>query len=107
MSANGVTTFFDNVIDQKALKNNEFAFYFNRADSKQNAILWGGVDPALYKGRIRMFPVTQAHYWALDLHDFRIGDESIDFPKHGGEGLIEKKQTTKPNDVATASAWAL
>lgn len=29
MSANGVTPFFDNVIDQKVLKKNEFSFYFN------------------------------------------------------------------------------
>ena len=29
MSANGVTTFFDNVMDQKVLKSNEFSFYFN------------------------------------------------------------------------------
>ena len=27
---------------------------------------------------IKMFPVTQKHYWALDLHEFRVGDEAYD-----------------------------
>jgi len=40
-----------------------------------DAILWGGLDQRLYTGTISWFPVTQAHYWAMDLVEFRVGDE--------------------------------
>jgi len=81
MSAHGVRPFFDSVIQQKVLKHNEFAFYFGAGAQNPtghaHAILWGGVDPRLYEGDVRMIPVTQPHYWAVDLHGFFVGDERI------------------------------
>eukprot|EP00746_Dinoflagellata_sp_MGD_P021785 gnl/MRDRNA2_/MRDRNA2_150896_c0_seq1.p1 gnl/MRDRNA2_/MRDRNA2_150896_c0~~gnl/MRDRNA2_/MRDRNA2_150896_c0_seq1.p1 ORF type:complete len:462 (+),score=100.64 gnl/MRDRNA2_/MRDRNA2_150896_c0_seq1:69-1388(+) len=77
MSAQHVTPFFDSVIQQGVLQKNEFAFYLNQHDDRPSALLWGGVDPALYVGQIEMFPVTQPHYWAIDLVDFKIGNESF------------------------------
>eukprot|EP00929_Paragymnodinium_shiwhaense_P036728 TRINITY_DN19653_c0_g1_i1.p2 TRINITY_DN19653_c0_g1~~TRINITY_DN19653_c0_g1_i1.p2 ORF type:complete len:513 (-),score=156.06 TRINITY_DN19653_c0_g1_i1:104-1642(-) len=99
MSAGGVRAFFDNVIDQKILKRNMFAFYLAPTDNRRfsmmeqggidsrhtaykpgmDAILWGGVDKSLYEGELTWFPVTQAHYWALDLYGFYLGDERLDF----------------------------
>lgn len=76
MSAHHVTPFFDSVIQQGVLKKNEFSFYLNQHDDRPSALLWGGVDPALYVGQIEMFPVTQPHYWSLDLYDFKIGSKS-------------------------------
>lgn len=78
MSVKGSTAFFDNVIEQKLLAHNEFAFFFSKDEKGSNAILWGGVDKSLYDGPMRMFPVSQAHYWALDLEYFKVGDEVID-----------------------------
>jgi pepsin A len=77
MSANGVTPFFDNVIQQNVMGRNEFAFYFNSDDKAGNGIFWGGVDPSFYEGEIRMFPVTQPYYWAVDLHKFMIGNKEL------------------------------
>merc|ERR1719409_1479109 len=76
MSAHHVTPFFDSVIQQGVLKKNEFSFYLNQHDDRPSALLWGGVDPALYVGQIEMFPVNQPHYWSLDLYDFKIGTKS-------------------------------
>jgi pepsin A len=96
MSAGGVKPFFDNVIEQKLLKRNMFAFYLSPSDSHgasslmedryakykpgMDAILWGGVDSRLYEGELVWFPVTQAHYWSIDLHGFFIGNQSIGAP---------------------------
>lgn len=77
MSWHGLTPFFEDVIDQGLLKHNEFAFYFNTETDQPSALLWGGIDSSLYRGPIRMFPVTQAHYWAIDLVDFRHGNQSL------------------------------
>jgi len=75
LSFGGIEPFFEHVIQQKCLKSNEFAFYLNAEPSLPSAILWGGVDKSLYEGPIRMFPVVQPHYWALELLDFRIGND--------------------------------
>jgi hypothetical protein len=77
LSFNGIDPFFDRVIEQKLLANNEFAFYLNADTSQPSALLWGGVDEELYEPPIRMFPVVQAHYWALELVDLRHGNQSL------------------------------
>eukprot|EP00929_Paragymnodinium_shiwhaense_P055483 TRINITY_DN27793_c0_g1_i1.p1 TRINITY_DN27793_c0_g1~~TRINITY_DN27793_c0_g1_i1.p1 ORF type:complete len:603 (+),score=155.94 TRINITY_DN27793_c0_g1_i1:195-2003(+) len=113
MSAAGVTPFFDSVIKQKILKRNMFAFYLSPTDQQRgtsfgslfedrhakyrlgmDAILWGGVDPQLYEGELAWFPVTQAHYWAIDLHGFFVGNHSLPVGGHGDAwgGLLEGGQ---------------
>jgi len=77
MSFGGIEPFFDRVIAQKLLAHNEFAFYINMDKDKPSAILWGGIDKGLYEGPIRMFPVVQPHYWAVELVDFRFGNMSL------------------------------
>jgi hypothetical protein len=77
MAADNQVPFFDNVIHQKALEHNEFAFFFNNNVEGGNGILWGGVDPKLFDGPITMVRVTQPYYWATDLLDFLIDDESM------------------------------
>jgi len=92
LAAAGTEPFFDSVIQQKVLKRNMFCFYLQpwaaasalladgSVDVKRQsggAILWGGYDPDLFDGEIAWFPVTDAYYWALDLHSFWIGNESL------------------------------
>jgi pepsin A len=79
MSSHGEVPFFDNVIRQGLLEHNEFAFYVSdQEDALGSSIFWGGVDPDVYTGKINMFPVTQAHYWAVDLHALHVGSEKLD-----------------------------
>jgi hypothetical protein len=87
LSFGGITPFFERVIDQKALGSNEFAFYLNTDASKPSALLWGGVDKDLFEGPIVMFPVAQAHYWSLELVEFRVGDEVIGGTRHRDSNL--------------------
>eukprot|EP00929_Paragymnodinium_shiwhaense_P004136 TRINITY_DN10485_c1_g2_i1.p1 TRINITY_DN10485_c1_g2~~TRINITY_DN10485_c1_g2_i1.p1 ORF type:complete len:608 (+),score=167.45 TRINITY_DN10485_c1_g2_i1:80-1903(+) len=69
--------FFDSVIQQKVLDHNEFAFYLDRDSAATNALLWGGVDPAFYEGKIEYFPVIDPHYWALELTQFSVGNRTL------------------------------
>lgn len=77
MSANGVSPFFDTIIEQRALAHNEFAFYFSLDSVTANAVFWGGVDPAFYQGQIEYFPIVDPYYWAIDLLSFKIGDKEF------------------------------
>jgi len=77
MAADGHVPFFDNVMKQNVLKGrNEFSFFFTKLPEQASAIFFGGVDKRFYDGEIRMFPVVQEHYWAIELMDFLIGGES-------------------------------
>merc|ERR1719440_1258334 len=77
LSFGGINPFFERVIEQQLLTNNEFAFFFNVDSDQPSALLWGGIDKDLYHGPIRMFPVVQPHYWAVELMDFRFGNMSL------------------------------
>lgn len=88
MSANGVTPFFDNIIDQKALQKNEFAFYFSPNNPAANAVFWGGVDPKFYTGKIEYFNVVDPFYWSTVLESFKIGGEEL-------LGLVKPRRVKK------------
>jgi len=77
MSANGASPVFDNIIKQKVLKRNEFAFYFSLDNPSANAIFWGGADPTFYTGRLQHFKVVDPYYWSIPLVHFKIGDEVL------------------------------
>ncbi len=78
MAADNHTPFFDNVMEQNVLSGqNEFSFFFTKLPDQASAIFFGGVDSRFFKGRIRMFPVVQPHYWAIELVDFLIGEKSF------------------------------
>eukprot|EP00933_Yihiella_yeosuensis_P082280 TRINITY_DN9609_c2_g1_i1.p1 TRINITY_DN9609_c2_g1~~TRINITY_DN9609_c2_g1_i1.p1 ORF type:complete len:587 (-),score=107.37 TRINITY_DN9609_c2_g1_i1:209-1969(-) len=77
MSADGAVPFFDTVIKEKALANNEFAFYFSLDSTAANAAFWGGVDPVFYDGPIEYFNVVEPYYWSLHLVSFKIGQDEI------------------------------
>jgi len=96
LSADGIDPFFERVIAQKVLPSNEFAFFLNVDSGKPSALLWGGIDKDLYHGPIRMFPVIQPHYWALELVDFKVGDTSLKStdPKKAVKRLIVDSGTT-------------
>lgn len=89
MSANGVRAFFDSIIAQKALENNEFAFYFSRDNPSANAILWGGVDKKFYHDSIEYFHVDDPYYWSTNLKSFRIGDKEYFGSHPKGSGLLQ------------------
>ncbi|KAF4656137.1 hypothetical protein FOL47_009126 [Perkinsus chesapeaki] len=101
MAANGQLPFFDNVMRQNALGGqNEFSFYFQPSPGKGSVILFGGVDNRLYDGPIRMFPVVQEYYWAIEVVDFRIGEESfISIPSFSARTRGYRQRPSSVNKV--------
>jgi len=93
MSARHVKPFFDTIMEQNVLSGkNEFSFYMTKLPDQDSAIFFGGVDERFFEGDIRYFPVTQEHYWSIDLVDFKIGDVShVDFMEVSSEGMRVNK----------------
>jgi pepsin A len=99
MAADNHTPFFDNVMQQNVLQGrNEFSFFFTKLPNKASAIFFGGVDNRFYEGKIRMFPVVQPHYWAIQLADFLIGNTSyaMDDTVSFFENFYDHKDSSKP-----------
>lgn len=88
MSDTGVIPFFDQIIQQKALAKNQFAFYFSVDDPAANAIFWGGADSRFHVGPIEYFEVVDPSYWSVALQSFQIGGEEL---LGGGQEAAEVK----------------
>mmetsp|Transcript_27725 Transcript_27725/g.79773 ORF Transcript_27725/g.79773 Transcript_27725/m.79773 type:complete len:966 (+) Transcript_27725:277-3174(+) len=76
MSCEGVTPFFDNIMQQGILKHNEFSFYLSSQPHQASATFFGGVNRSYFEGPIHMLPVPQhlEHYWEVKLHRLTVGD---------------------------------
>lgn len=67
---------FDNLSHLKHLKHNEFAFYIGDGHN-DSLLMFGGVDPDLYEGKLKMFPVVREHYWEVKLDAIYIGQHKV------------------------------
>jgi hypothetical protein len=94
MSANHVQPFFSSIIQQKAMKHNEFAFYFSKDNPSANALFWGGVDKRFYEGDLQYFPVVDPYYWSLKLLQFKIGNDQMLGPSDANEGQASLVETS-------------
>ena len=86
--AREVQPFFDNVMSQDVLSgHNEISFFMGKDPKLPSAVFFGGVDDRFFNGDIVYFPVTQEHYWSVDVIDFKIGDLShVEFIEFKNEG---------------------
>ena len=55
------------MVDQGLIKEPVFSFWFNRKPEEEEGgeIVFGGVDPAHYKGKHTYVPVTRKGYWQV------------------------------------------
>ncbi|XP_020221911.1 aspartic proteinase [Cajanus cajan] len=63
-----------NMIEQGLVRDPVFSFWLNRNPEEENGgeIVFGGVDPAHYKGEHTYVPVTRKGYWQFDMGDVLI-----------------------------------
>ncbi|KAH1200651.1 Aspartic proteinase A2 [Glycine max] len=82
-----------NMVDQGLLKEPVFSFWFNRNPEEEEGgeIVFGGVDPAHYKGKHTYVPVTRKGYWQFDM-----GDTVITMINHaiGASGVMSQECKT-------------
>ncbi|KAL2341307.1 hypothetical protein Fmac_009247 [Flemingia macrophylla] len=64
-----------NMVQQSLVQDPVFSFWLNRKPDEENGgeIVFGGVDPAHFKGEHTYVPVTRKGYWQFDMGDVLIG----------------------------------
>eukprot|EP01017_Pseudomicrothorax_dubius_P001080 TRINITY_DN0_c3436_g1_i5.p1 TRINITY_DN0_c3436_g1~~TRINITY_DN0_c3436_g1_i5.p1 ORF type:complete len:314 (+),score=96.11 TRINITY_DN0_c3436_g1_i5:2-943(+) len=78
MAAYNMNPVFDNVMNQKLLKNNVFSFYYDRHDGDSNSqLIIGGVDESLVSGEIKYYPVVDKYYWTIEADKILLGEKDL------------------------------
>ena len=124
----GVTPVFDEMMGQKLLKSNVFAFYFTNKNQEaagmKSDMTFGYYDKQKFKGEITWHNVDYKYMFGVKLDDVKVGGKSLgmcegksggclitfdsgtslmSFPTWGAQKLIENKLPTANNIVPCQS----
>ncbi|XP_016964058.1 lysosomal aspartic protease [Drosophila biarmipes] len=72
----GLTTPFENIIQQGLVKRPVFSVYLRREGTSEfgGEVIWGGVDRSIYRGCISYVPVSMPAYWQFTANSVKIQD---------------------------------
>ena len=90
LSAYSHTPVFDNIMNQKLLAVNMFAFYYSKLPRQESALFFGGPDPEFYTGKITWIPVMRQFYWEIRLQDIFIGNQPLHLCNPHGQYTVDE-----------------
>ncbi|XP_057419533.1 aspartic proteinase [Lotus japonicus] len=94
-----------NMVEQGLIKEPVFSFWLNRKPEEEEGgeIVFGGVDPAHYKGNHTYVPVTRKGYWQFDMGDVLIDGKSTGYCADGCSAIADSGTSllTGPTTVIT------
>jgi len=104
ISVYNITTVFENLVKQKAVEQNVFAFYLgSRAVGPEGELTLGGTDPNHYTGSLTYVPVTSATYWETKLDSIVVAGESF---THAVKVIIDSGTSTLAGPLAEVRSLA-
>jgi hypothetical protein len=78
LAAQGMYPLFDQVIDQKVMKKNQFGFFLsNQVDKPGKLVLGEQGAKNYYKGEVAAHDVIEDNYWSIRLVDVQIGNKRL------------------------------
>jgi len=84
----------DRLLDQEKIAKNIFSFYFNKNDSLQSEIAFGGINQDRILGEINYFKVISKDYWEIKIDNIYYGNAKFN--------LCEKYKCTGIVDTGTS-----
>ncbi|CAH8256648.1 unnamed protein product [Arabidopsis lyrata] len=80
-----------NMVDQGLVRDKVFSFWLNRDTEAEvgGEIVFGGVDPAHFKGKHTYVPVTRKGYWQFNMGDIFVGSNSTGFCEQGCDAIMD------------------
>lgn len=85
ISVNKIVPPFYNMINQGLLDEPVFAFYLGDANTEgdESEVVFGGVNPDHYTGKITKIPLRRKAYWEVDLDAITFGKETAELDNTG------------------------
>ncbi|KAI1489251.1 Asp-domain-containing protein [Biscogniauxia mediterranea] len=84
LSVNGIVPPFYQMVNQKLLDDAVFAFYLSGENGGDDSeVVFGGVDPDHYTGKITEIPLRRKAYWEVDFDSISFGDETAELENTG------------------------
>jgi len=77
LAAANMYPLFDQVIDQKVLQSNEFAFYLSNRIEKPSRLMLGDSADGSWTGKLHRHNVIENNYWSVRMADIMIGSERM------------------------------
>ncbi|KAK7303330.1 hypothetical protein RJT34_14233 [Clitoria ternatea] len=94
-----------NMLEQGHVKDPVFSFWLNRKTEEEagGELVFGGVDPAHFKGKHTYVPVTQKGYWQFDMGDVLIGGKPTGYCANDCSAIADSGTSllTGPTTVVT------
>ncbi len=96
LASDGMTTVFENMVKQKLVKNPVFSFYLNRdtTESSGGEIIFGGSDPAHYRGNFTYVPIDKSGYWKFVMDEISIGQQNINYCDDNCQAIADTGTTS-------------
>ena len=112
LAEKGVTPVFDEMINQKLLKNNVFAFYLTNKQAEglgiQSDLTFGYYDKAKFKGTLNWHPIKFKYMFGVQLDDIKVNGQSTGVCQgRAGGCLITFDSGTSLMSVPTFASQAL
>jgi len=90
LAAANMYPLFDQVIDQKVLQKNEFAFYLSNRIDNPSRLMLGDSAEGSWKGELTSHDVIENNYWSVRMADVMVGDERLNIcPEDGCKVAVD------------------
>jgi len=90
LAAANMYPLFDQVIDQKVLKKEEFAFYLSNRINNPSRLMLGDSAEGSWKGDLTHHDVIENNYWSVRMADVMVGDERLNIcPRDGCKVAVD------------------
>jgi len=91
ISVNGITTVFDNMVDQNLVEAPKFSFWLNRNPDDPNGglLILGGSDEELYEGDMHYVGLSAATYWQISMNGLSVGGDNTLACPGGCEAVLD------------------
>lgn len=100
ISVNRIPPPFYNMIDQKLLDENVFAFRLGDSEDDGGEAIFGGYDKDSFEGKVTYVPVRRKGYWEVELESITFGDQLLELDNTGAVLDTGTSLLVLPTDIA-------